>query len=92
MRFEGEFDDPQRQFASYFATSVSTPMKRLKITLSIDQEKYPICNLEREEKHPLNNDHENCEEVHLNSEGTYVWEIEHPVLLCQYSLSWDFRR
>lgn len=90
FKLKGSMSDPKRTFSPYFATSVDVPTKRLKITLHIDKDKYPIRDLEKEAVRPHKFDHENCEPVVLNCEGEYIWEIDNPQLSYQYTLTWLF--
>lgn len=90
LNLVGEMNDPNGQFSPYFATTVSTPTNKLKIVLKIDPRKYPICGLEREAVAPQKFHHEDSEEVTLDENGTYIWEIETPKISYQYSLNWSF--
>lgn len=87
----GEMEDPQKSFSPYFATTVNSPIKKLKIVLNIDPKNYPIEALERDIVPPTLRGHENCERVQLDDMGVYTWEISNPSLTYQYSLSWSFR-
>ena len=90
LKLIGEMNDSEGQFSPYFATTISVPTDKLKIILEIDPQKYPICGLEREAVAPQKFDHEDCEKVTLEEDGTYTWEVETPKLSYQYSLNWSF--
>ena len=91
FKLKGSMSDPEHTFSPYFATTVDVPTKRLKIILNIDNNKYPICDLEKEALPPHKFDHENCEAINLNCENEYIWEIDKPQLSYQYTLTWRFK-
>lgn len=91
LKLSGEMDDPQKEFSPYFATTVNSPTRRLKIVLHIDPQKYPIEELEKDIIPPAHSGHENCEQVQLDDSGVYAWEIDAPMIAYQYSLNWSFK-
>lgn len=91
FKIKGKMNDPERTFSPYFSTLVDVPTKRLRIILNIDQNKYPISDLEREEVLPHRNGHENCESINLSGDE-YEWCIDKPHIDYQYCLAWKFRK
>lgn len=90
FKLQGEMNDPQRTFSPYISTSIDVPTKKLRITLKIDQDKYPISGLEKEAVIPHRNDHENAEPINL-TDDEYEWQVNKPQVGYQYCLTWNFK-
>ncbi len=90
LHLKGKMNDPNDEFSPYFSTTIRVPTKYLVVTLDIDQEKYPIQDLEKEVIPPQQYQHENAEPIELDECGKYEWKIKNPQIAYQYSFNWSF--
>lgn len=90
LHLKGKMNDPNDEFSPYFSTTIRVPTKYLVGTLDIDQEKYPIQDLEKEVIPPQQYQHENAEPIELDECGKYEWKIKNPQIAYQYSFNWSF--
>ncbi len=90
LHLKGKMNDPNNEFSPYFSTTIRVPTRHLVVTLDIDQEKYPIQDLEKEIIPPQQYQHENAESIELDECGKYEWKITNPQIAYQYSFNWSF--
>lgn len=90
VTIRGEMNDPEHTFSPYFSTTIKDPTKELNIRLKIDPQKYKVIDMEKETISPQQYQHETAEQIELDADGEYIWNIVKPKLSYQYSINWSF--